>query len=121
MDKPHKKLNVWKKSMELVLMVYKVTKKFPDEEKFSLTFQIRRSSISVPSNIAEGATRNTKKDFNNFLNIAQSSLSELDTQMELSKNIGYIGKKTYNEIDSIMENVDKMLSGLIRFNKSPHF
>lgn len=117
MNKPHKKLNVWKKSMELVLIVYKVTKKFPAEERFGITSQIRRSAVSVPSNIAEGAARNTKKEFNNFLHIAQASLSELDTQMELSKNIGYIGNETYCEIDSIMEDVDKMLSGLIRSNK----
>jgi four helix bundle protein len=105
---------------DLVTEVYKLTDKFPKEEKFSLVDQIRRAAISIPSNIAEGAARNTKKEFINFLHIAQGSLSELDTQVDLAKRLKYIEEKTWKDIDTMMEKIDKMLSGLIRSQKSPH-
>jgi four helix bundle protein len=120
MEKPHKKLDVWRLSMDLVIEVYKVTEGFPKDEKFSLTEQIRRSAVSIPSNIAEGAARQTKKEFVNYLHIAQGSLSELDTQLELAKRLQYLKEKEWKELDSIMERVDKMLSGLIRSKKSPN-
>jgi four helix bundle protein len=69
MERPHKKLDVWKMAMDLVFDVYRVTKNFPMEEKHSLTDQLRRAAVSVPSNIAEGAARNTRKEFANFLSI----------------------------------------------------
>lgn len=75
MEKPHKKLDVWKKSMEIVVGLYELTRNFPTEEKYVLTDQIRRSAISIPSNIAEGAGRQTKKEFINFLHIAQGSFN----------------------------------------------
>jgi len=106
--------------MDLVIEVYKVTEGFPKDEKFSLTEQIRRSAVSIPSNIAEGAARQTKKEFVNYLHIAQGSLSELDTQLELAKRLQYLKEKEWKELDSIMERVDKMLSGLIRSKKSPN-
>jgi four helix bundle protein len=89
MEKPHKKLDAWKLSMELVLDVYQTTAKFPSQEKYSLIDQIRRATISIPSNIAEGAARQTKKEFTNYLHIAQGSLSELDTQIDLAKRLGF--------------------------------
>ena len=85
MEKPHKKLDAWKLSMDLVIDVYRVTDKFPSHEKYGLIDQIRRATISIPSNIAEGAARQTKKEFSNYLHIAQGSLSELDTQIELAR------------------------------------
>ncbi|HLE24402.1 MAG TPA: four helix bundle protein, partial [Thermodesulfobacteriota bacterium] len=97
-----------------------VTDKFPKEEKFSLADQIHRSAISIPSNIAEDAARNTKKEFVNFLHIAQGSLSELDTQIELAKRLKYIGEQSWKELDITMERIDKMLTGLIRSQKSPN-
>lgn len=118
LEKPHKKLDVWRMSMDLVTEVYKVTDKFPKEEKFSLADQIHRSAISIPSNIAEGAARNTKKEFVNFLPIAQGSLSELDTQIELAKRLKYIEEQSWKELDIMMERIDKMLTGLIRSQKS---
>jgi four helix bundle protein len=120
MEKPHKKLDVWKLAMDLVIDVYKVTEGFPKEEKFSLTDQIRRSAVSIPSNIAEGAARNTKKEFVNFLHVAQGSLSELDTQLELVERLGYIDKANWSRLNGAMERIDKMLTGLIRHQRSSH-
>ncbi len=100
--------------MELVKDVYKATSSFPATEKYSLTDQIRRAAVSVPSNIAEGAARQTRKEFINFLHIAQGSLSELDTQFELARELGYIDEVAWKAIDALMVRVDKMLSGLIR-------
>ena len=120
LEKPHKKLDVWRISMDLVTEVYKVTDKFPKEEKFSLADQIHRSAISIPSNIAEDAARNTKKEFVNFLHIAQGSLSELDTQIELAKRLKYIEEQSWKDLDIMMERIDKMLTGLIRSQKSPN-
>lgn len=114
MDKPHKKLDAWKLAMELVKAVYQATADFPAVEKFSLTDQIRRAAVSVPSNIAEGAGRQTKKEFANFLHIAQGSLSELDTQLELARDLGYLSVDNWNPLDALLIRVDKMLSGLIR-------
>jgi four helix bundle protein len=83
MEKPHKKLEAWKQSMDLVIEIYRTTSNFPNQEIYGLTNQIRRATVSIPSNIAEGAARQTKKEFSNYLHMAQGSLSELDTQIEL--------------------------------------
>lgn len=114
MDKPHKKLQVWQQSMNLVIEVYRITEKFPSKEIYGLTSQIRRAVVSIPSNIAEGAARQTKKEFINFLHIAQGSLSELDTQIELANQLEYLNDKARNSLNSQMEQIDKMLTGLIR-------
>ena len=114
MEKPHKKLEAWKLSMELVIDVYRTTDGFPNQEKYGLTDQIRRATISVPSNIAEGAARQTKKEFTNYLHIAQGSLSELDTQIELARQLGYLEDETWRILDERMERIDKLISGLIR-------
>ncbi|MBP9793910.1 MAG: four helix bundle protein, partial [Flavobacterium sp.] len=83
-------LLVWQKSMIFVTKIYNTTKKFPKEEQFGITSQIRRSAISIPSNISEGLGRNSNKDYLRFLNIAIGSLFELQTQLEISKNIEYL-------------------------------
>ncbi len=90
MEKPHKRLDVWKLSMDLVTHVYKVKEGFPKEDRYSLTDQIRRAAVSTLSNIADGAARQTKKEFMNYLHMAQGSLSELDTQLELEKRLEYL-------------------------------
>ena len=87
--KTHKDVDCWKRGIELVTEVYKVTKSFPKDEIYGLTNQIRRASISIPSNIAEGAARNSNKEFIQFLYIALGSLSELETQFIISKNLEY--------------------------------
>jgi four helix bundle protein len=114
MDKPHKKLNVWKESMELVRDVYVLTSTFPSEERFGLTSQMRRAAISIPSNVAEGAARRSKKEFRNFVGMAQGSLSELDTQFELAVSLGYLSRNDLDGLEERMLKIDKMLSGLIR-------
>ena len=88
--KSHKDLEVWKESMNLVVDIYELTKTFPAEEKFGLTSQIRRSAISIPSNIAEGAGRKGTKELLQFLYIALGSLAELETQIEIAQRIKYI-------------------------------
>jgi four helix bundle protein len=100
--------------MDLVIDVYKTTNKFPTEERYGLSDQIRRATVSIPSNIAEGAARQTKKEFANYLHMAQGSLSELDTQMELAKRLGYLDEETFVFIDERMDRIDKMITGLIR-------
>ena len=87
LNKPHKSLDVWKKAVDLVQQIYDLTRNFPKNEDYSLTSQMRRAAISVPSNIAEGAARQTKKEFMQFLHMAQGSLSELDTQIEIAKRL----------------------------------
>jgi len=114
MEKPHKKLDVWEQSMKVVKAVYEITNNFPADEKFGLISQMRRAAISIPCNIAEGAARQGKKEFKNFLSMAQGSLSELDTQFELSVLLGYLDQKNFKETEDQLLRVDKMLSGLIR-------
>lgn len=89
LEKPHKRLDVWKKSLELVKQVYNITKSFPQHEHYGLTNQMRRAAVSIPANIAEGAARNTKKEFIRFLHMAQGSLSEPDTHLEISISLDY--------------------------------
>jgi four helix bundle protein len=117
MEKPHKKLEAWKQSMDLVIEVYRTTGNFPNQEIYGLTNQIRRATVSIPSNIAEGAARQTKKEFTNYLHMAQGSLSELDTQIELAKRLGYLNQETFIILDERMERIDKMITGLIRHLK----
>jgi four helix bundle protein len=99
--------------MDLVIDVYRTTDRFPRQELYSLTDQIRRAAISIPSNIAEGAARQTKKEFSNYLHMAQGSLSELDTQLELARRLEYLDDKTWRILDQRMERIDKVISGLI--------
>ena len=121
MEKPHKKLKVWQKSVEFVTEMYCLTKSFPENEKCGLISQIRRCAVSLPSNIAEGAARNTHKEFINFLHIAQGSLVELDTQLYISNLLNYIDKDRYTSLDVKLLEIDKMLSGLIQSGKLKKF
>jgi four helix bundle protein len=104
-------LEVWQKSMTLVTDVYKLLQYFPKEERYVLSDQIRRSAISIPSNIAEGSSRNSKKEFIQFLYIALGSICELETQLHISKNIGYTGEITTALQKA--ETIKKMLNALI--------
>ena len=113
-ERPHKRLVAWQKAVELVTEIYKMTEGFPKKEEFGITSQLRRAAISVPSNIAEGLTRKTKKDKLHFLNIAQASLSEIDTQFEISLRLGYVSQPVYEEAEKKLVEVEKLLSGLSR-------
>ena len=112
----HKDLNVWNAAMELVTDIYRLTKSFPKEELYGLTSQIRRSAVSVPSNIAEGAARKNKTEFIQFLYIALGSLSELETQLIISKNLNY--SETISSLLSKVTDIRKMTFGLIKSIKN---
>lgn len=105
----HKELDVWKKSMDLVEFIYKLSNSFPDDEKFGLTSQIRRAAVSVPSNIAEGAGRKGDKEFIQFLHIALGSLSELDTQYLIAVRLGFIEKNVIFE--DLTNDVKRLIIG----------
>ncbi|TJZ60115.1 four helix bundle protein [Sphingobacterium olei] len=114
----HKDLDVWKKAIVLVSDVYRCTTAFPKEEVYSITSQIRRSAVSIPSNIAEGAARQTNKEFIQFLFIASGSCAELDTQLLIAKNLGYLNEDMYNGLLPKAEEIGKMINGLIKYRKS---
>ena len=114
MEKPHKKLDVWRLSMELSRTVYRLTAGFPGEEKFALVSQMRRAAVSIPSNLAEGAARSSNNEFRNYLSIARSSLSELDTQLDLSRQLDFITEKATTDVDVLLIRVDKMLYALYK-------
>src|SRR5690606_38920808 len=113
----HQDLEVWEKAIVLVSDIYRITKSFPKEEVYGLTSQIRRSAISLPSNIAEGAARQSNKEFIQFLYIASGSCAELDTQLIVAMNIGYLSKNEYNDIIKNVEEIGKMINGLINYRK----
>ena len=108
--RPHYKLEVWKESIALVKAVYESTKTFPKEETYGLVSQMRRAAISVPSNIAEGAARTGSREFAQFLNVARGSLSELETQLIIAVELGYIGAD--HAIFSRLDKVSRLLTGL---------
>ena len=108
-----RKLTVWEKSMDLAVDLYEVTKTFPGEERYSLVSQIQRAAVSIPSNIAEGSIRGSKKDFCHFLRIASGSIAELETQVEISKNLLFGKDLNYHDLDSLAVEVNKMIHGLI--------
>jgi len=120
MNKPHKKLDAWKSAIDLVTEIYGVSRLLPEDEKYNLSSQMRRAAVSVPANIAEGAARNTKKEFINYLHIAKGSLSELDTHLEIGKRLHYYNDSQLSAVSQLMERTDKMLSGLIRFERTAH-
>ena len=109
----YKDLIVWKKSIELVIEIYELTSKFPKEEIFGLTSQIRRATISIPSNIAEGKMRGGNNELKRFLLIAFASGAELETQLIISKKLPKTSKLDYNKVDSVLEEVMKILNKLI--------
>lgn len=112
----YKQLIVWRKSMDLVEDVFNLTKSFPRTEDFSLTSQMRRAAVSIPSNIAEGFGRNSQREYTQFYAIAYGSALELETQLLITERIGY--SKNTLEIISLLEEIQKMLSSLLRNNRT---
>ena len=112
--KPHKNLNAWIKIFEFVKDIYVVTERFPTEEKFGLISQMRRSAISVPVNIAEGAARKSNKEFIQFLHISLGSLTELDTLILLSKELGFLESTDCEILIDKLETIGKIIFGLIK-------
>ena len=111
--KTYQDLIVWKKSIELVLTTYNLTDNFPREEIFGLTSQIRRAAVSIPSNIAEGKMRGGSIEFKRFLLIAFASGAELETQLIIARKLPKMSKLDYNRVDSLLEEIMKMLNKLI--------
>ncbi|NQV88130.1 MAG: four helix bundle protein [Parcubacteria group bacterium] len=109
----YKDLIVWQKAVELVTAIYKLTDQFPREEIYGLTSQMRRSSVSIPSNIAEGKRRGTQKDYRQFLIIAFGSGSELETQLLIARNLAFINSKDTKEVDRLLDEIMRMLNVLI--------
>jgi len=107
-------LLIWQKSMTLVTAIYQSTQKFPKEELFGLTSQLRRCSVSIPSNIAEGSGRESDKDYVRFLNISVGSLFELQTQLEIAKNIDYLTQEEFNKQYEDTRELERMLISFIK-------
>ena len=112
-------LNVYIKSKELVKQIYELLKKFPKEEQYALSDQLRRAVISIPSNIVEGSGRNSQKDQAHFYNIAYGSLLEVFSQLDIACDLGYISKEEFNQLELLINEEAKMLSGLIAKRKQP--
>lgn len=111
--KDFKKLNVWQKGIELVSSVYSISKEFPAEEKYGLTSQITRAAVSIPSNIAEGSSRLSEKDYFRFLEIALGSAFELETQLIIIERLEIVNSTELNRLIEETKSVQKMLSGLM--------
>jgi four helix bundle protein len=99
--------------MDLVTSVYSLTKKFPREELYTLTSQIRRAAISIPSNIAEGQSKRTTRDFIRFVNIAYGSMAELETQLMIGERLGYVSSDELKSHFEHIQNIERMLNGLL--------
>ncbi len=104
-----KKIDVWKRSFSFSIVIYKCTSTFPNDEKFGLVSQIRRAAISIPTNIAEGAGRVSRKDFANFLQIAMGSASEVDCELLIAKELGFIENNVFTRLYNELTEIRKML------------
>ena len=114
MVKTYRDLIVWQKAMELVTEIYVHTKSFPEDEHYGLTSQLRRCSISLPSNVAEGYGRNSTQDYIRFLRIANGSLFELQTQLEIASNLGFLTGEIFSVLFESSREIERMLSSLIK-------
>ena len=117
--KSYKDLLIWQKGIKIVCLVYKLVKSFPQEELYALTSQIKRASVSIPSNIAEGYGRNTDKSFSHFLDISRGSLFEIETQLLIANELGFITNETlYTEILSQIQEESKMINAFSKTLKN---
>lgn len=108
-------LSAWKKGHELVILIYKTTKQFPSEERYSLTDQIRRCTVSITSNIAEGFSRKSNKEKLQFYHTSLGSLTELQNQLLIAKDVGYLNKEDFKLIANLTIEVSKLVNGLIKY------
>jgi len=116
--KTHKDLDVWKDSISLVIEIYQALKSYPSDERYGLVDQMKRSAVSIPSNIAEGAARHSDKEFIRFLHISLGSLAELETQLIISKELAFISEESYNIFEQQLSNIRKRILGLIKYLKN---
>lgn len=117
---PHKNLEAWKVSMDLVEEVYKLTSALPQEEKFGLVSQMRRAAVSVPSNIAEGAANRTTGQFINFLTTALGSLAELDTQLAICLRLSFVSDEDFHRLEGLIDRSKGLTYGLLKSIKRKH-
>ena len=110
----YRDLIVWRKAMDLVRQVYVLTRPFPKEENFGLTSQMRRAAVSIPANVAEGQARGTTGEFRQFLGIARGSLAEVETLIELSRDLGYTTEQNVEPLLAATIEVNKLLNGLLK-------
>jgi four helix bundle protein len=110
--RPHRNLDAWIKSVDFVVAIYEITKTFPQEEKFGLTSQIRRASVSISSNIAEGAGRKSDREFLQFLSHSQGSASEVDTQLFIALRLKFINETDYRSLEKSLDDIGRMITGL---------
>lgn len=115
----YKDLIVWQKAVDLTVEIYNLTKDFPTVEQYGLTSQMRRAAVSIASNLAEGKTRRTQKDFHHFLSIAFASGAELETQLVIARRLGYGKIEKYTTVDSIFNEVMRMLNALVHKTSAP--
>ena len=113
-------LIVWQKSIELTLKIYEFSKNFPKEERYSLSDQMHRAAISIPSNIAEGHARHSDKSFHHFLSIAYGSTAELETQLFIANKLNYISNNDYNNISILLTEIRKMILSSLKKNNIIH-
>ncbi len=113
MAKSYRDLIAWQKAIQLVTDIYKVTRQFPKEEIYGLTSQLRRAAVSIPSNIAEGQSRLSKPEFRNFLSHARGSLVEVETQLLIAQNLGYLTKPVADQLLNQTTEVARILNGLL--------
>jgi four helix bundle protein len=107
-------LDVWKKSHELTLAVYRATRSFPDDERFGLTSQLRRSAASIPANLAEGCGRGSDADFGRFAQLAMGSSSEVEYHLLLSRDLSYLNNEAYMLLNDEITRIKRMIAALIR-------
>jgi four helix bundle protein len=118
-DSSFRGLKVWQLSMTLVEEIYRVTASFPSYEQFGLTSQVRRASVSIPSNIAEGKRRKRQLVYLNHLDIALGSQGEVEVHLEIAKRVGFLASRDYDRIQAMVEEVGRMLNGLITAVQPP--
>ena len=110
--RPHRNLDAWNKSVDFVVEIYDITKTFPQDEKFGLISQIRRASVSIASNLAEGAGRRSDREFLQFLSHSQGSASEVDTQLLIAFRLKFLSEADYRSLETSLDNIGRMITGL---------
>jgi len=112
--RPHERLEVWQTAVDFVVTIYKETEGFPKEERFGLTSQIRRAAVSVAANIAEGAGRDSPREFGHFLSNAQGSVSELATELLIAHRLSFLTANVYEKLSATLDSIGRMIVGLSR-------
>jgi four helix bundle protein len=110
--RPHQKLDLWRRAIEFVVAIYKLTELFPKEEKFGLTSQMRHASVSIAANISEGAARTSVKEFMQFLSHSQGSASEVDTELIIAARLGYVLDEEYQKLSRDLDDIGRMITRL---------